>query len=298
MKQNFLCKAVKVAFIVLFFNTIIISAYPQLPPVPDHKPFMWVPMEQGQKQINFFNSLKLPKIDKKFGGAQNNRFVLGNFFGMFQYFLDTYGTSFVELSVHIGVCTGEGVPADYDNKVIFIFHPIVTGTDADYYIIPKPFDVTLVADFKRSKQVVDIWKNNYETAMSLLVTTIANHPDNTYENPSTHTIKKSDTKYMTYCVKDLIKFYNFQKAYTKDYNISTNLIGYLASYLSTGDLHGNFKKRIITEFNFMDNNGQDFYLEKIAGFMALPQEKTACSFPAKLALAADNGQLCPTYCPK
>lgn len=298
MKQNFLCKAVKVAFIVLFFNTIIISAYPQLPPVPDHKPFMWVPMEQGQKQINFFNSLKLPKIDVTLGGAQNNRFVLGNFYGMFQYLLDTYGESFVALCVHIGVCSGEGIPAGYNNKLIFIFEPIVTGVDAGYYILPKPFDASVIADFKRSKPIIDNWKNKYESAMPLLLTTIASHRDNTYEDPVTHLRKKSDTKYVTYCVKDLIKFYNFQKYYAKDYNISPSLIGYLASYLSSGDRQTKFKKRIITEFNFMDNSGQDFYLDSIAGFMNLTQENSACSFPAKLALAADNGQLCPTYCPK
>lgn len=280
---------------VLFLVGTVLPAHSQ---APDHKPYMWVAMAQGQKQINFFNSTKLPKFDQALGVPQSNRFVLGNFFGMFQYLLDTYGASFEMLCVHIGVGTGAGVPAGYENRLIFIFEPVVTGTDAGYFILHKPFDRSAVNDFKISKEKMDNWTGRYKAKMPL--TTIANNSENQYKDPVTNARTKSDTRYITYCVKDLDKLYSFQKHYAGQYNLTTGLVGYLASYLSTGDNHSRFKRRILTEFNLLDSNGQDFYLESIDGFTALPPENSACEYTGttEKLFKMDNGQLCPTYCPR
>ncbi|MDB5198742.1 MAG: hypothetical protein JWO92_705 [Chitinophagaceae bacterium] len=278
-------------FLLLRFYTS--SAQPDL----QAKPFMWADKNIGKSQINNFNRNKLPVISKKVGSAQKNYFFLGNFFGMIDYFTDTYKDEFQYLHVYIGVCYGiNPIPAGYNKKLILIFAPsssLDINNNLGFYILPSKFEAGNPLKFKIDIQQEKEWTENYIKAMPL-GTINPKNPDNQFNDNHTHVKSLSETRCITYCKQDLDDLKWVKDYYKPKYPISENAAGFLGAYSSkgipAGSLKGRFKKRITTQFEFLDNANKIFYLDDIPGFLKLPDGVSECLNDI------DNGQLCPTFC--
>ena len=262
------------------------------------KPYMWVAKDVGNSMIAAFNKKKLPIISRNIGVPQKDSFYLGNFFGMISYFIDTYKNDFRYLHVYIGVCEGiNPIPIGYIKKLILIFAPS-NSLDIDrnlgYYILPSAFDINNPTKFKIDINQETEWTGKYVDYMPL-GTISHSAPENQFEDRINHKKYLSETRCITYCTEDIKYLMKVKDYYSKSYQISNNLVGYLGAYsnkgLPNGQDRGKFKNRISTQFEFLDNTNNIFYLDDISGFLDLPSGVSMCP-PA----ATDNGQLCPTYC--
>jgi hypothetical protein len=285
----------------LYFLLIItlsnISGQAQPPDLPA-KPFMWGPKQTGKDQAAHFNSIKLKKISANSGRTQTNRFSLGNFLGMIDYFYKTYTDDFQYLRVYIGIYTGTtSVPVGSNKKIVFIFAPAKsdsTSSDIAYYILPRAFDPNNPSGFKIAAAEKIKWTDKFVSAMPL-ETIDKDDPDNLYPSPSATDRVLSDTRYVTYCAGDLLALVFTKNHYSTSSDLSNNVVGYLGAYAATGTIvnkiPGRYKNRINMHFDLVNNNKKEVYLDDIPGFLDLPPGVTECSS------FLNNGQLCPTYCP-
>jgi len=261
---------------------------------PATKPYMWIPQQTSLDQITNFNNVKLTRIGDNCGSPQKNEFTLGNFWGFIDYLGKTYGSSFINLRVYIGICTGTlSVPKGMAKKLILIFAPMTSEdekTVLNYYILPTRFDPSKPANFTITKSVKDGWANKFIEAMPLeTIDQVANA--NQYPNSTDPAKTPSDTRYATYCAADfndlvwLVNYYN-----THGQSISENSLANLGAYSDNGNQRGQYSKRILIQFEFLDKKNQLFYLDTIPGFLQLSDGSSKC------VTGFDNGQLCPTVC--
>lgn len=267
------------------------------PIAPKAKPFMWNPKGEGLQQIKYLKDLKLKEMSQKAGlpsGSMLNTTVfLGNFWGFVNYLNTSYDGKFTWLRVYIAIKPS--------NEIALIFAPVdkdAPGKDQKYYHLPKNFDPANVADFELSIDEKDLWTENFIKAMAL--TTIGtNHPDNQFPSDNDAHKVGSDTRYITYCIQDIHELMTVKDYFvSKGFDISNSLNGYLGCYSLNGAPRGKFKgrfvNRIVIQFDFVNGNNKEFYLDDIQEFDELPDaQDSAC-----LSSLLDNGQLCPTYCPK
>jgi|GEM_PF-6433191 len=288
-KQQFYQLLIKPAFVLIACFMFIHSTAQTL----KQKPFMWVPKEEGEQQIQYFKSLKLKPMSANAGltgSLLNDKFFLGNFWGMIKYFTITFESA-QYLQVYLGINSGK--------KAVLIFAPAESenqGTGLKYYYLPKSFDPANPDDFLITDSVKEVWTTNFIKSMAL--NTIGKgHPDNQYPNDQDAHKIASDTRLVTYCFNDILELLAVKDYFvSKGFDINNSLNGYLGSYtldgVPRGKDAGRYINRIVVQFDLLDGSNKDFYLDNIPEFKALDTaEVSNCT---KLL---DNGQLCPTNCP-
>lgn len=263
---------------------------------PFQKPFMWAPQIEGEQQKKHFNILKLKTMSQKAGlttSLLNSKVFLGNFWGMIKYFDLTYSTNFVYLHVYLGI--------NPNKEIVFIFAPARSEAQSSeilYYYLSKDFDPKSPNNFELSKNDMKLWTVNFVNAMALDTIDIT-HPDNQFPNANDPNKEASDTRYAMYCADDIAELMAVKDYYvSKGFNINNSLNGYLGSYLQNGaprgEFKGRYKDRIVLQFELLDGNNSDFFLDSIPEFMDIKNiaEMSNCH------RLVDNGQLCPTNCPR
>lgn len=262
---------------------------------PSQKPFMWAPKNEGEEQKKHFNILKLKPMSIKAGQQNsllNSKVFLGNFWGMIKYFDLKYTTDFAFLHVYFGI--------NHNKEIVFIFAPAKSeerSSEILYHYLSQDFDPKNPKNSELSKDDMLLWTAKFVKAMALDTIDITD-PDNQFPDPNDPNKEASDTRYAIYYADDIGELMAVKDYYvSQGHNINNSLNGYLGSYLQNGaprgEFKGRYKNRIVCQFELLDGNNNDFFLDSISEFMGI---KTIGA--SNYRQVVDNGQLCPTNCPR